>query len=178
MADATRYYYSPEEIDRASSVTVLDYLLSGKGAYTAYETGKFDSKTGEPIYTCDYDGQRHDTVKITSQGFKHWASNRKGCFYAYEFLRDYCGYSDMSKLDKMKIYEEIFLAVFSALSFTMKLPKPLKYTFSSSDKEALTLLMKASTMVCTAFFSIPVLLEISFTISAFVIIILFVWVND
>lgn len=118
MSDTTRYFYSKEEIDRASKVSVYDYLTSGKGAYRAYDTGKFDKKTGEPIYTCDYDGQAHDTVSITTNGFKHWASGKKGCYYAYEFLRDYCGYPDITKADRMKIYEEIHLAVYGIPSMS------------------------------------------------------------
>ncbi|MCQ2503703.1 MAG: DUF3991 and toprim domain-containing protein [Saccharofermentans sp.] len=116
MSDTTRYFYTKEEIDRASKVSVYDYLTSGKGAYRAYDTGKYDKKTGEPIYTCDYDGASHDTVSITTNGFKHWASGKKGCYYAYEFLRDYCGYQDITKADRMKIYEEIHLAVYGVPS--------------------------------------------------------------
>lgn len=112
MSDTTRYYYTKDEIDRASKVSVYDYLTSGNGAYRAYDTGRYDKKTGEPIYTCDYDGAAHDTVSITTNGFKHWASGKKGCYYAYEFLRDYCGYPDITKADRMKIYEEIHLAVY------------------------------------------------------------------
>ena len=64
---------------------------------------------------------------------------------------------------------EILRAVFSALFFTTKLPKPHKYTFLPSTTEFLIDSIKASTVACTATFSIPVVLEISLTISAFVI---------
>lgn len=107
----TRYYYSEEEIKAASSVSVFDYLMSGRGAYIAEPTNKIDRKTGEPIYTVRYDGILHDTVSLTSRGFKHWASGKKGCYYATEFLKEYCGFPAASKADKMKIIEEIYLAV-------------------------------------------------------------------
>jgi len=69
----------------------------------------------------------------------------------------------------MVVFLEMFLPVFSALFLIVKLPNPLRYTFSPFDNEFLTASMKASTVACTATFSIPVLFAISATISAFVI---------
>lgn len=114
MVDTTRYYYSKEECDRAMKTSVYDYLLSGRGAYTAYPTNRIDRKSGETIYTCDYDGLKHDTVQITSKGFVHWASGKKGCYYAYQFLTDYCGFPEASTQDRMKIIEEIYTTVYGS----------------------------------------------------------------
>src|SRR5690606_17356960 len=44
------------------------------------------------------------------------------------------------------VFLEMFLAVFSALRLTTKLPKPLRYTFLPSSNESLTVSMKASTV--------------------------------
>ena len=70
------------------------------------------------------------------------------------------------------VFFEIFRAVFWALFLTMKLPKPRKYTFSSLASEFLTTSMNASTVIRTFCLSIPVFFEISFTISAFVMILI------
>src|SRR5690606_8608699 len=67
------------------------------------------------------------------------------------------------------VFFEIFLAVFSALFLTTKLPKPLTYTFSPPTIAFFTTLKNASTVSWTSTFSIPVLLAISAIISAFVI---------
>jgi len=67
------------------------------------------------------------------------------------------------------VFLEILRAVFCALFFTMKLPKPLRYTFSPFAKEPFTLSINFSTVSRTTAFSIPVFLEISFTMSALVI---------
>ncbi len=69
----------------------------------------------------------------------------------------------------MVTFFEMLRAVFSALFLTTKLPKPLKYTFLPPTTEFFIDSMKASTVACTATFSIPVVLEISLTISALVI---------
>ena len=115
---STQYYFSQDEINAAMRVSVYDYLLSGRGAYSAYSTGKIDRESGEMIYTCDYDGFKHDTVKITSKGFIHWASGKRGCYFAYDFLRDYCGYTDGTFKDKLSIIEEIYTAVYGTPSKT------------------------------------------------------------
>ena len=67
------------------------------------------------------------------------------------------------------VFLEIFRAVFCALFFTMKLPNPRRYTFSSFAKDVLTASMNASTVASTVTLSIPVFFVISFTISALVI---------
>lgn len=64
---------------------------------------------------------------------------------------------------------EMFLPVFSALTLMMKLPKPLKYTFSPDAMTSFTVSMKFSTTEDTAPFSMPVLLAMIATISALVI---------
>ena len=69
----------------------------------------------------------------------------------------------------MEVFFEMFLAVFSALAFTIKEPNPLKYTSSLLDKDLFTSRMKDSTTFKTSSLSIPVVLEISLTISALVI---------
>jgi hypothetical protein len=69
----------------------------------------------------------------------------------------------------MVVFLEMLRAVFLALFFTIKLPKPLRYTFLLLLSESFTVSMKASTVFWTVTFSIPVFLEISFTISALVI---------
>lgn len=50
------------------------------------------------------------------------------------------------------VFFEMLRAVFSALFFTMKLPKPLRYTFSSFDNESFTISIKASTVDSTDVF--------------------------
>ena len=71
------------------------------------------------------------------------------------------------------VFFEILRPVFSALLLMIKLPKPLKYTFSPLTIVSFTVSMKDSTTACTATFSTPVLLAISVTISAFVISMIF-----
>ena len=66
----------------------------------------------------------------------------------------------------MVVFFEMFRAVFCALFFTMKLPKPRRYTFSSFDNEVFTESINASSVVSTVCLSMPVFLAISFTISA------------
>src|SRR5512145_2370144 len=63
------------------------------------------------------------------------------------------------------VFLEIFLAVFSALFFTIKLLKPVRYTFLFLASDVLTVFINASTAFLTVTFSIPVFLEISLTIS-------------
>ena len=70
----------------------------------------------------------------------------------------------------MVVFFEMLRAVFFARVFTVKLPKPRRYTFSPFANEFFTLSMKLSTTLCTLIFSTPVLFAISFTISAFVMI--------
>ncbi|EJW97185.1 membrane protein [gut metagenome] len=67
------------------------------------------------------------------------------------------------------VFFEMLRAVFWALFFTTKLPKPRRYTFSSFDKEVFTVSIKASRVVSTVTLSMPVFFVISFTISALVI---------
>jgi len=67
------------------------------------------------------------------------------------------------------VFLEMLRAVFWARFLTMKLPKPLKYTFSSLASDSFTTSMKVSTLDNTVTLSTPVLLEISFTMSALVI---------
>ena len=69
------------------------------------------------------------------------------------------------------VFFEILRATFVARFLTMKLPKPRRYTLFFFSRDPLMLYMKASTMACTCTFSAPVLLAISFTISAFVIVV-------
>lgn len=59
---------------------------------------------------------------------------------------------------------EMLRAVFCERTFTMKLPKPLKYTFSPFASESFTTSMNFSTVSSTLAFSMPVDFEISFTI--------------
>ncbi len=118
MATTTRFFYTEEEIKRARETSVYDYLMSGNGAFRAYPTNRIDRRSGETIYSCDYDGQKHDTVCITTKGFIHWASGRKGCFYAYDFLSQYGGFRDADKADRMKIIEEIYTTVYGVPSQT------------------------------------------------------------
>ena len=68
------------------------------------------------------------------------------------------------------VFFEMLRATFSALFLTMKLPKPLRYTFLLAVSESLMLYMKDSTICCTCAFSTPVLFAISLTMSALVII--------
>lgn len=68
------------------------------------------------------------------------------------------------------VFLEIFLAVFWARFLRMKLPKPRRYTFSPFCSEPFTEDINDSTVVRTVALSMPVVLEISFTISALVII--------
>ena len=56
------------------------------------------------------------------------------------------------------VFLEMFRAVFWALFFTMKLPNPRRYTFSSFAKDVLTASMNASTVASTVTLSIPVLM--------------------
>ena len=67
------------------------------------------------------------------------------------------------------VFLEIFLPVFAALVLITKEPKPLKYTLSPLYIEVLISCIKASITFCVSFFSIPNLLEMVFTNSAFVI---------
>ena len=66
------------------------------------------------------------------------------------------------------VFFEMLRATFLARFFTMKLPKPRRYTLFFWVSDVLMLSMKASTIACTCTFSTPVLLAISLTISAFV----------
>ena len=68
---------------------------------------------------------------------------------------------------------EILRAVFWALLFTMKLPKPLRYTLLPLAKEPFTDSINCSSVAYTIAFSIPVVFEISFTMSALVIVFYF-----
>src|SRR5690606_27768949 len=72
------------------------------------------------------------------------------------------------------VFLEILRAVFCALFFTMKLPKPLKYTFSLLAKESFTTSIKDSTVANTDALSTPVFFAISFTMSALVILFIFI----
>ena len=56
----------------------------------------------------------------------------------------------------MVVFFEMLRAVFCALFFTMKLPKPRRYTFSSFDNEVFTDSIKASSVVNTVCLSMPV----------------------
>ncbi len=67
------------------------------------------------------------------------------------------------------VFFEMLRAVFCALFFTMKLPNPRRYTFSSFDNDVFTEFINASSVVSTVCLSMPVFLAISFTISALVI---------
>src|ERR1700761_2544696 len=67
------------------------------------------------------------------------------------------------------VFLEMLRAVFLALFFTTKLPKPLTYTFSPLTIDDLTTLKNASTVSWTSTFSMPVFDEISAIISALVI---------
>ena len=69
----------------------------------------------------------------------------------------------------MVVFFFIFLAVFSALLFTIKLPKPLKYTFSPFSNDEVISFISDSTTNWTSTFSMPNFFEIFETISAFVI---------
>ncbi len=46
----------------------------------------------------------------------------------------------------MVVFFEMFLPVFSALVFTIKLPKPLKYTLSPVSNEVFTSFINVSTV--------------------------------
>lgn len=69
----------------------------------------------------------------------------------------------------MVVFLLMFRAVFSARVFTMKEPKPRRYTFSPWARPSFTTVMNCSTTERTAVLSIPVVLAISLTISALVI---------
>ena len=63
--------------------------------------------------------------------------------------------------------------VFSALCFTTNEPKPRRYTFSPCARLSFTTVMNYSITVATAALSMPVVFDISFAISAFVILLYF-----
>lgn len=67
------------------------------------------------------------------------------------------------------VFLEILRAVFSARCFTMKLPNPRRYTFSPCARLSLIEVIRPSTIEMTLALSMPVVLAISVTISAFVI---------
>ena len=67
------------------------------------------------------------------------------------------------------VFFEIFLAIFWARLCKIKLPKPLKYTFSPFTNDPLITLKNDSTVSCTTALSTPVLSLISLTTSALVI---------
>ena len=68
------------------------------------------------------------------------------------------------------VFFEILRAVFSARCFTIKLPKPRKYTFSLLSKRLLLIAsINDSTTTATSYFAIPVLSVIPLMISALVI---------
>ena len=69
----------------------------------------------------------------------------------------------------MVVFLDMLRAVFSARSFMMKLPKPRRYTFSPCARLSLIEVIRHSTTARTLAFSMPVVLAISVTISAFVI---------
>lgn len=66
----------------------------------------------------------------------------------------------------------MFLAVFFALVLTSNVPNPRRYTLFSFASEPLTASVKPSTTVQAVVASIPVLFDTSFTISAFLIIVI------
>ena len=67
---------------------------------------------------------------------------------------------------------EMFRATFDARCFTIKLPNPLKYTFSFLHNDSRTFSIKDSITALTSFLSIPVFSETCLIISAFVIVLL------
>ena len=67
------------------------------------------------------------------------------------------------------VFLEMLRAVFSLRYFTMNEPKPRRYTFSPCARLSLIEVISPSTTARTFAFSMPVVLAISVTISAFVI---------
>lgn len=69
------------------------------------------------------------------------------------------------------VFLEMLRASFTALCFTMKLPKPRRYTFSPCARLSLIEVIRPSTTARALAFSMPVERDISVTISAFVMVV-------